>query len=229
MADAAPRRERVTVAIGDIHGQADRLERLLAQIGAWAANVRGVRTRLVFLGDFIDRGPESKRVVDRLRALQRDGAVCLRGNHEEMMVRSVDDGGARRQFVANGGDATLRCFGEGAAFDDARLWMASLPSYYEDTLHYFVHAGVDPHVALARQSDATRLWIRRPFLDFDGAFEKYVVHGHTPTRRKDFEGAESDVRGNRCNLDTGAGWGGPLSAAAFEERVARPVQLFTAD
>ena len=229
MADVAPRRQRMTVAVGDIHGQADRLERLLTQIDAWATHMRLVKTRLVFLGDFIDRGPDSKRVVDRLRALQRDGAICLRGNHEEMMVRSVDNGGARRQFIVNGGDATLRSFGEGDAFEDARLWMAGLPSHYEDAQHYFVHAGVDPHVALARQNDAMRLWIRRPFLDFDGAFEKYVVHGHTPTRREDFDHAMPDVRDNRCNLDTGAGWGGPLSAAAFEERAARPVHLFRAD
>jgi serine/threonine protein phosphatase 1 len=101
----------ITVAIGDIHGMYDMLDRLLVGINALAIRERGIgRPKLVFLGDYVDRGPDARRVVRRVRALQGDFAVCLRGNHEEMMVRCEDRPIDWQNFVLNGGAQTLASY-----------------------------------------------------------------------------------------------------------------------
>jgi serine/threonine protein phosphatase 1 len=213
----------ITAAIGDIHGMQELLARLLREIAAYTENQNWSEyPRLVFLGDYVDRGPASREVVRLLRQRQETGAVCLRGNHEEMMARCRSGPFAMSQFLANGGVATLASYADHPDdFDEDRRWMAALPTSYEDDLRIFVHAGLMPRRPLDAQDDETKLWIRDKFLNFDGAFPKYVVHGHTPVQYAGLEGVP-EIRANRCDLDTGACYGGTLSVAFFDERQAAP-------
>jgi serine/threonine protein phosphatase 1 len=219
-----------TVAIGDIHGMYDMLDRLLVEIDAFSIREREIgHPKLVFLGDYVDRGPDSRRVVRRLRALQGEFAVCLRGNHEDMMWRCEDRSIDWQNFILNGGTQTLASYeGHEDDFKYDRLWMASLPTSYEDELRIFVHAGIKPNQPLADQTDAIKMWTRDEFINFRGGFPKYVVHGHTPTfRRYSLDLGSPDVRENRCNLDTGACYGGTLSAAFFNDAEAKPFQTIS--
>lgn len=216
----------VTLAVGDVHGMKSQLVELLATVRDRLENLHpGETTTFVFLGDYVDRGPDSAGVVSIVRELQQEGSICLRGNHEQLMIDSVRSDDDFLTFIANGGDKTLRSFRTIEAFEAARRWMETLPTCFEDELRYFVHAGVDPAVPLSEQTDLDRLWIRKPFLAYEGAFEKYIVHGHTPTTRLNPPCGGPDVRANRCNLDTGAVYGGSLSAAVFNET--QPEPLYT--
>jgi serine/threonine protein phosphatase 1 len=134
---------------------------------------------LIFLGDYVDRGPDSLKVVRRLRMIEGPSVICLRGNHEQMMVECEeglelwrDNGGAETKSAHNGQEDQ---------FEDDRVWMSRLPTSFEDELRIFVHAGIKLGQPLAGQTDHTKLWIRGGFLRFKGAFPKYEVHGHTPT------------------------------------------------
>ncbi len=213
----------ITAAIGDIHGMQDHLARLLRKIAAYADSEGWPEPpQLVFLGDYVDRGPASREVVGLLRHLQGHGAICLRGNHEEMMAQCRSGNTALDLFLDNGGVETLRSYHDHFhAFAEDSAWMASLPTSYEDDMRIFVHAGLMPRRPLDRQDDQTKLWIRDKFLNFDGAFEKYVVHGHTPVQYRGLEPVP-EIKANRCDLDTGAVYGGTLSAAFFDERHAAP-------
>ena len=124
------------VAVGDIHGMYDMLARLLVEIDAFSIRERGIqRPKLVFLGDYVDRGPDSRRVVRRIRALQGEFALCLRGNHEDMMWRCEDRSIDWQKFILNGGTQTLASYeGHEHEFKNDRRWMASLPTSYEDEL-----------------------------------------------------------------------------------------------
>jgi serine/threonine protein phosphatase 1 len=201
-------------AIGDIHGCLAKMNRLLDRI---AEETAGKPVRLIFLGDYIDRGPDSRGVIERLMTLQRerpDDVICLRGNHEAMALAAVaspDD--YEEYWRANGGAATLTSFGVFHARElpqDVVAWMETLLYAYDDGVRYFVHAGIDPSKPLTEQTEHDRIWIREPFLSSKVSFERLIVHGHTPLMT-----AKPDVRANRINLDTGAVYGGPLTAAAF--------------
>ncbi len=199
----------LTVAVGDIHGEAAKLARLLFHVEKWLyANAPNEPRRFVFLGDYIDRGPHAREALETVQRLQSAGAVCLRGNHEELMLRAERSERDMTNFLANGGEATLASLATPAAFHAAQDWMRTLPLSYEDKLRYYVHAGVDPATPLDQQTDEARLWIRDDFLCYRGLFAKYVVHGHTPTIYLDPRQTTPDVRRNRCNLDTGAAMGG---------------------
>ncbi len=209
---------------------AGKLDQLLDLVGAYLAEHHsGEPFRFVFLGDYVDRGAQSREVLDRVRALQSQGAVCLRGNHEELMIRSIETEAGTRTFVRNGGVQTVASFATRERFMDAVDWMSDLPLTFEDDLRFFVHAGVRPGVPLNDQSAEDLLWIRRPFLDFPDPFPKYIVHGHSPTLFLPGASRRPHVLANRCNLDTGAVYGGPLSAAVFSERRAEPIVTLTTD
>ncbi|MCS3731376.1 metallophosphoesterase family protein [Bradyrhizobium betae] len=177
----------ITFAIGDIHGCFDRLQSLLAacdRIGA------GRRARFILVGDYIDRGPDSKLVLDFLirRQINRgDRFVCLRGHHEEMLTRAADKYRSDRDLMAwwgNGGEQTLESYGVDDPSDlpPKHLdWMRSLPLQTIDPHRLFVHAGIRPGVALSSQATGDLLWIREPFLSSEEDHGVLVVHGHTPT------------------------------------------------
>jgi serine/threonine protein phosphatase 1 len=211
----------LTYAVGDIHGCLDLLAELLGLIEADAA---GRERRLVFLGDYIDRGPDSAGVIARLRGLQDaepDRVICLKGNHEDLMLRAIRRPDVLPVWLRNGGDAALDSFGcdEPAEIPaDVLAWVAACPTYWEDERRGFVHAGLRPGRDRLDQSDRDRLWIREEFLEANYDFGKLVVHGHTPRLN-----GRPELWPYRVNLDTGAVFGGRLTAGIFADDEVRPV------
>lgn len=228
---AVPEGRRV-YAIGDVHGRADLLDAMARLVERDLADRPGPDATTIFLGDYVDRGPDSAGVVDRL--VRRDWPtplVALRGNHEDLFVGFLTgqiDPGYHTQL---GGDATLRSYGidpgelaalppEGRAALLQRvpdrhcsfLDMLQLSETVGD--YFFVHAGVRPGVPLDRQSPDDMLWIRDDFLRSKADFGKTVVHGHTPVR-------EPQVRVNGINIDTQAYASGVLTALVLEGREIR--------
>jgi len=216
-ADAA---SSLTFAVGDIHGCLDKLERLMAACEAHA----GPRpARYVFLGDYIDRGPQSRGVIEFLmgrQAAQPGAIVCLRGNHEQMAIDAHANERAVSLWLANNGASTLRNYGGGRISDEHLAWLAALPFWHDDGLRFFVHAGIDLDLPLAEQEPEVMVWMREPFLtDCDEVdCGRFIVHGHTPLST-----GTPDLRRCRLNLDTAAVMGGPLSAAVFDDTQAQPL------
>jgi serine/threonine protein phosphatase 1 len=191
--------ERLTYAIGDIHGRLDLLMDLLSQI---ITHANGRSCKLVFLGDYIDRGPDSAGVLALVRRFQQqwpESVICLKGNHEAMLLEVVTEPAVTSWWLGNGGDNTLASFDVSHPADlpaDVLSWIAGLPTLYEDEHRYFVHAGLHPDLSLPEQDDQTKLWIRDEFLLVDHDFGKHVVHGHTPS-----ETGYPELRPYRTNLD----------------------------
>ena len=196
-----------TFIIGDIHGCLDMLRRLMDKIH-W----RPEKDRLIFLGDFIDRGKNSKGVVDYVLDLRRTSARidCLVGNHEILLLDYVD-GNDRGLYFLNGGWSTLESYRAGNPEEDGELippdhiaFYRSLQTYLELEDYYVVHAGFRPGVEIEKQVLEDMTWIREPFIYSDYDFGKRVIFGHTPFR-------EPLVLANKIGLDTGAVYGNLLS------------------
>jgi serine/threonine protein phosphatase 1 len=218
-------------AVGDIHGHSGLLAAMLQAIAEEDARRPPVPWSIeVFLGDVVDRGPDSRGVVDLLLEPAGGGRqrVCLRGNHEDCLLRFLKDPAILMDWRAYGGLETLASYGVGrrplASFEDLEAvrieFLAKLPEahrrFFEDTWmffeeggFFFSHAGVRPGVPLAEQAIEDLLYIRDPFISAAVPFEKRVVHGHTPV-------AAVDIRPNRINVDTGAYATGRLSCAVIE-------------
>lgn len=216
-------------AVGDIHGRADLLERLAGRIGS-DLTLRPVAAAItVFVGDYVDRGCDSREVIERLaRGDFPTPIVTLRGNHEDAMLRFLDDPAVLGQWVAFGGQMTLESYGvdvgremwRGGAPGVQAAFLANFPDAHRRFLaetrfsvsygdYFFCHAGVRPHVPLDRQDPGDLMWIRHEFLQFKGDFGKVVVHGHTPH-------PTVESLPNRINVDTHAFRSGALTAAALE-------------
>lgn len=224
---AAPAGTRL-YAIGDIHGEAALLELLLERIEADAAEHPADRRVLIYLGDYVDRGPASCEVLDRLVAGPPEGfeQVCLMGNHEEMMLGFLTgDPGLGGLWLDYGGDETCRSYGldpneRPAVLAEALrarlpeshralLWRLAL-SHREEG-YFFAHAGIRPGVPLARQQRADLIWIRGPFHRSEADHGGVVVHGHSPV-------TEPENLHNRINVDTGAVYGNTLTAVVLAGR-----------
>jgi serine/threonine protein phosphatase 1 len=227
---AAPR----TYAIGDLHG---RLDLLRLAVDAIADHVGDAPFRVVFLGDYIDRGPESRGVIEFLMELQqRWPVICLKGNHEDLMVQAVTlaAGGSLERWLDNGGRATLRSYGLGPKSElgegvprEHIHWMSGLPRTTGDGHRIYVHAGVAPGTPIERQNEETFLWIRERFLQArPGSFAAHIVHGHTPLWEGKPNPSEPELLAHRTNLDTGAFATGVLAIAVFDsETPGGPVEL----
>jgi serine/threonine protein phosphatase 1 len=218
----------LTYAIGDIHGRLDLLRAAIAQIGAHA---RGRAHQVICLGDYVDRGPESKGVVETLMILTANGPWrCLLGNHEDMMTRSLrtrDDDEVDR-WLNNGGDATLASYG-GSVPQTHLAWLETLALIHHDGQRLYVHAGVAPGAPLETQDRRTLVWIREAFLTAEaGALPCHVVHGHTPFWRMKPEPHRPERLPHRTNLDTGAYFTGVLSVGVFDDAVpGGPVEILS--
>lgn len=228
VAAAIPDGQRV-YAIGDIHGRRDLLDDLLARIDHDDRDRPPAATTLVFLGDIVDRGPESAQVVERLRGLAATrNARFLTGNHEELFLLALrGDPEALRVFCRAGGRETLLSYGMGAAeyatlrYEEIAERLAALVpaahrafvESFEDRIvigdYAFVHAGVKPGVPVGEQRVEDLRWIRQPFLSHRQPFDKLIVHGHTITD-------EVEDTGVRIGLDTGAYRTGKLTALGLE-------------
>jgi len=226
-------------AIGDIHGRADLLENLLKQIKVDAAASEADKRVLIFLGDYVDRGWQSKEVLDRLCDLDLNGfeTVCLKGNHEEALLSFLDDPLFLTSWRQYGGLETLHAYGLKdlnfqadetymrklhAEFEKAlpaahKAFLKALPISYELGDYFFVHAGVRPGVPLEKQDEHDLCWIRDEFLESRANFGKRVVHGHCPEETP-------QVRKNRIGIDTGAYITGTLTAVVLEGTSVRFLQ-----
>ncbi len=217
----------LTFAIGDVHGCLDKLRRLLDGCAAYAA---GRDARYVFLGDYVDRGPHSRGVIELLMRWQANApgtVICLRGNHEQLAIDAHRSAAAMPLWLRNSGETTQRNYPEtgGRIPDDHLAWLDALPFCHDDGLRFFVHAGIDLD-APARRGRPMRsmLWMREPFLTDSDAIDcgRLIVHGHTP--RKD---GKPELRPHRLDLDTAAVLGGPLTAAAFDMSERGPLDFLT--
>jgi serine/threonine protein phosphatase 1 len=216
----------LTYAVGDIHGCHDLLIRLLEAIEIDAHD--RVYT-LVFLGDYIDQGTDSVGVIDTLMRLQSRLArsvICLKGNHECLMLEALAGEIAEAKWLAMGGGAVLSQYDVSRAADlpaAVLAWLDSLPTYHEDESRYFVHAGVDPASPLSAQADVIRMSMRGVFIEQDHDFGKHIVHGHTPQLS-----GLPDLRRYRTNLDTGVVSTGRLTGAVFEPMQRGPRRIIQA-
>jgi Diadenosine tetraphosphatase and related serine/threonine protein phosphatases len=219
-----------TYAIGDIHGQIDLLRAAHARIAADRARVGDAEAPVVHIGDLVDRGPDSRGVVDLLLKGQLAGQnwVVLKGNHDRMFSLYLE-GRADPKLRADldylnpriGGIETLASYGvtAGASAAEAkaavpaghRAFLADLPGYFLRGEVLFVHAGIKPGVPLQAQVEDDLIWIRDPFLHFTGPHPWLVVHGHTHR-------PAAENLGNRVNIDSSAAYGGPLTAVVIEGR-----------
>ena len=221
-------------AIGDVHGRLDLLKPL---VGAIVTDVEGSgasRRLVIFLGDYVDRGPESQGVLQFLSSLPTDRNIewrFLKGNHEETMLNFLDDPAVGSQWCEYGGEATLESYGlrvptlrhrseqwahlaadlSHRLTSPERAFLQALELSVSVGDYFFAHAGARPGQPLGEQSAEDLLWIRRTFLDSDVEFDRVVVHGHTPT-------AEVHADRRRIGIDTKAYGSGVLTAVRFSGR-----------
>src|SRR5882724_774331 len=204
-------------AISDVHGCADLLQQMFTVIDRDLTTIGSKRAIHVFLGDYIDRGPESCRTVDLLiKRAQKHESIFLKGNHEAFLFNVLKDPTQLQDWKKYGGLQTLTSYGMRPSLNPDPAEQAELINQLAVTIprhqrtffnglrlrfvcgdFFFVHAGVRPGVPLANQKEEDLLWIREEFLSSEERFGKYIVHGHTPVR-------EPDIRPNRINIDTGA-------------------------
>ena len=208
-----------TLVVGDIHGCYNLLVKGLKQAGYEPG-----RDRLILLGDYIDRGADSAKVVELVRELVGKGAIALLGNHEDMILDTLDNWEAKSSYwFLNGARNTLLSYGvESKQIKNRKAVMQaiprehldffqSLPLYYEDNQYIYCHAGIRPGVPLPQQSKEDILWIRDSFIatPFEG---KTVVFGHTPTTLIDDHGLATIYRSaGKIGIDTGAYFSGLLT------------------
>jgi serine/threonine protein phosphatase 1 len=215
-------------AVGDIHGEHEALVEIRSRLARDRAERPVPDWREVYLGDYIDRGPDSAGVIETLAtAPEADRRVCLLGNHDAFLrdFLARPEPSALWLWLTNGGTTTLADYGIDATGDPRAesLHRALLRAMPEHHLRFvrglvaaatfgdfaFVHAGIRPGVPWEEQIEDDLLWIREEFLGHPGPHERVVVHGHTPARRV-------EPRPARINVDTGAGKGGHLSAVTIE-------------
>jgi serine/threonine protein phosphatase 1 len=216
-------------AIGDIHGQLGMLEAAHARIARDREATGDAAAPVIHLGDLVDRGPDSRGVIDFLMEGIAGGApwMVLKGNHEAMLLDLLSGADTAESYFSDrtGGLATVASYGvrtgtfrsrraiaedaKAAVPDSHRRFLAGLPLFHAAPGLLFVHAGIRPGVPITLQEPADLLWIRGAFLESSLGHGALVVHGHTPVETPEH-------RGNRVNLDTGAGFGRRLTAAVFE-------------
>ena len=216
-------------AVGDVHGRSDLLQRMLDAIDMTLVTHPVENVVQVFLGDYIDRGPNSREVIETLLARRRRHAmICLKGNHESYALAFLSDPTLWSEWRRIGGLNTLLSYGiQPTATDDPieqlkiaeafsdvlpeshRRFLLGLPLSFTCGDFFFAHAGARPGIPLAHQREQDLLWIRDDFLLHEEAFDKIVVHGHTPSKKV-------DIRSNRINIDTGAYATGRLTCLVLQ-------------
>lgn len=196
-------------AIGDIHGCISYLEGLFAKI-----TVNSAEDTIVFIGDYVDRGPDPRGVIEYILELkERYQVICLMGNHERMMLDYHDYGSNKDLWFMNGGTSTVVAYGlkstpEGKKLsipDEHLQFFRSLLPYYETEDYIFVHAGLKAGVPLPDQEMIDLVWIREDFIDSKYDFGKRVIFGHTPRLGGPY------IDPYKIGIDTGAVYGGKLT------------------
>ena len=217
-------------AVGDVHGRRDLLETLLGHIFSHAASMPPAQKTLIFMGDYVDRGPDSKGVIDCLLGLNLIDwkLIFLRGNHDQAVLDFLEDANYYRSWRSFGAPETLLSYGvtpprfeRETDFEKARKafsqlfpkshleFLKSLPHSHIEDDYMFAHAGIRPGIPVNEQIPEDLMWIRGNFLSYRGPLPKTVVHGHTPT--------DEPIRHyNRIGIDTGAYATGRLTAAVLD-------------
>ena len=226
-------------AVGDIHGQADLLRRLRDTISEDASMASRARNVVVYLGDYVDRGPASREVIELLLNEPLSGfeEIHLKGNHEDFMLEFLDEPGIGEQWYLNGGDTTLASYGVerggsmggragfSAIRDQLRrklpvehlAFLRSLEMYHVEGDYLFVHAGIRPGRPLKQQEPQDLLWIRNEFLFSSVDHGCCVVHGHSIS-------PDPEIRSNRIGIDTGAYVTGRLTGLVLDGAERRILQ-----
>lgn len=202
-----------TIAISDIHGCYNELKRLLLDLEYDKEN-----DKLIFLGDYIDRGKDSRLVISLIRRLQENNknVVALMGNHENMLLEYYK--GIDYCWSFNGSEETIKSYkGFNNQFKDDMRWMRCLPLYYEDEHFIYVHAGIDVNKPIEEQDKNTLLWIRDDFIYNDKQYYKRVIFGHTPTLGINGKDKPIYTFTDNIDIDTGCVYGGSLSALIIED------------
>jgi serine/threonine protein phosphatase 1 len=229
---------RRVYAVGDVHGRLDLLIRLLEAIGIDTHSRPIPQWEIIFLGDVIDRGPDTRMIIRTLRGLENDAIIVLKGNHEDSLVRAYHgDLDALNAWLSFGGIETLRSYAvrpeEIEALEEEDLlgvlraniprgdvdWLDSLPVYQSRGDYLFCHAGIRPDRPLTAQTEDDMLWIREPFLSSRRWHGAMVVHGHS------IAGERAEHLPNRIGVDSGAYRTGVLTAAVFEEQTVREINV----
>jgi serine/threonine protein phosphatase 1 len=199
----------LTYAVADLHGRFDLLGMAFEAITSHAADRE---YKIVTLGDYVDRGPESRLVIQHLMEAQARGRplICLKGNHEDIMHTTLTAPLDPKWWARNGGEATLKSYNNGVPSNHLH-WIKNLPAMRVDRHRIFVHAGIDPTKALDDQAEEFMLWHRYPELTDIGHNGRHVVHGHmaNPNGPEQYQ--------NRTNLDTQAWRTGRLMVAVFDD------------
>jgi serine/threonine protein phosphatase 1 len=200
-------------AIGDIHGYLNKLRALMSKISPDPE-----RDQLVFLGDYVDRGPQSREVVDYILELQwlYPNTVCLMGNHEQMFLEYLANPRDPWTFLINGGVETIHSYELTGDDPVSKLpqehmdFLNGLKPYHDSDEYIFVHAGLRVGVPLQEQTLDDLIWIRSEFIDSPHDFGRRVIFGHTPFARP-------LIHPNKIGIDTGAGYGGKLTGLVLPD------------
>ncbi|MEW9702496.1 metallophosphoesterase family protein [Paenibacillus sp. SI8] len=233
-----------TLVISDIHGELEKFEALLTKAG-----YNPEQDQLILLGDYIDRGPDARGVLDKVMQLKEAGALVLKGNHEDMMIQALtthDERAWNRWVYINGGDLTLDSYGfatgdflendhtgtfrkpqlKSESLEKHLAFILSLDHYIETEAYIFVHAGVHPATALDKTDPHILMWIRDEFHDgYQG--DKIVVFGHTTTDSLHDDPDNCDVffgKNRIIGIDGGAVYGGQLNCLELPSRIVYSVQ-----
>lgn len=202
-------------AIGDIHGYINKLEALMRKI-----HPDPEKDEIVFLGDYVDRGPNSKEVVEMVLEIKRrfPRTTCLMGNHEFSLLDYLTYRRDPWTFFLNGGVETIHSYDltgddiEAKMPPEHRAFFNSLKPYYETEDYIFVHAGLREGVPLEEQTLDDLVWIRKEFIESKKDFGKVVIFGHTPFPKP-------LIHPNKIGIDTGAGYGGALTCIVLPDRI----------
>lgn len=216
--------------IGDVHGQIHILKHVLNRIETDLADRPKADFKLIFLGDLIDRGEDSRAVIDlTMRLAASENTIVLRGNHEEMALGALDNPDELINWRKYGGLETIASFGLDT-FDlmrgrklatihqdfthkfgpERRQFLESRPYSFTCGSYFFCHAGIRPGIPLSEQTPADLVWIRDPFLTSTMRHDKLIIHGHTPVE-------QIEIKSNRINIDTGAYMTGRLTCLVLED------------
>ena len=224
--------------IGDIHGRLDLLTELIERIQTDAQQFSG-QIIIVYLGDYLDRGSQSKEVIDFILSNEQANIqyVYLRGNHEQTLLDFLEDEAVARSWLSYGGQSTLASYDVAVTKiptkrtelvelqsqlrtklpDSHYRFLNKTKSFYSLGTYFFVHAGVNPNYSLANQRPEDLLWIRDEFIDAKKPFEKIIVHGHTVTDA-------AELLPNRIGIDTGAYVSGILTCLVLRDNQQRLIQ-----
>lgn len=206
-----------TIVIGDIHGCYNELKELISSLendGKYNKNT----DKLIFLGDYIDRGKDSRSVIKLIRDMQKDNnnVIALMGNHEDMLLDYLE--GVNDNWTLNGYEQTIESYrGFIDQFQDDIAWVENLPLYHEDEHFIYVHAGIDVNKPMNKQDRYVLLWVREEFIYNDKQYHKRIIFGHTPTIKLNKMCKPVYTIANNIAIDTACVFGGALSAIIIND------------